>query len=95
MTLEEQISAAEAVLFASGEPVRIDALLQALEIAPEEFEPVLRGLALRYGDDWDGKSINGVAPSSTGRRRSSCSTLRSPPWRSCQSSCPWRRKGTT
>lgn len=42
VTLEEQISAAEAVLFASGEPVRIDALLQALEIAPEEFEPVLR-----------------------------------------------------
>ena len=42
MTLEEQISAAEAVLFAAGEPVRIDALLQALEIAPEEFEPVLR-----------------------------------------------------
>ncbi|MGI5883333.1 MAG: SMC-Scp complex subunit ScpB [Candidatus Spyradocola sp.] len=50
MTLEEQISAAEAVLFASGEPVRIDALLEALEIPPEEFEPVLRGLALRYGE---------------------------------------------
>ena len=50
MTLEEQSSAAEAVLFAAGEPVRIDALLQALEIAPEEFEPVLRGLALRYGE---------------------------------------------
>lgn len=50
MTLEEQISAAEAVLFASGEPVSIRALLEALEIGPEAFEPVLRGLALRYGE---------------------------------------------
>ena len=33
-----------------GSRCAIDALLQALEIAPEEFEPVLRGLALRYGE---------------------------------------------
>lgn len=51
MTLTEQISAAEAVLFASGEAVPIQTLIEALEIAPEEFEPVLQGLALRYAQD--------------------------------------------
>ena len=48
MTLTEQISAVEAILFAAGEPVEIPVLIQALEIAPMEFEPVLQGLALQY-----------------------------------------------
>ena len=47
-TLEERVSALEAVLFASGEPVPVKALMEAMELAPEEFEAALRGLALRY-----------------------------------------------
>lgn len=50
MTLTEQISAVEAVLFASGEPVAISVLTEALELTPLEFEPVLEGLAARYGE---------------------------------------------
>ena len=49
MTLTEQISAVEAMLFASGEPVAISVLTEALELTPLEFEPVLEGLAARYG----------------------------------------------
>ena len=51
MTLTEQISAVEAVLFASGEPVSIEALTQALEISPIEFEVVLAGLKQRYAEE--------------------------------------------
>ncbi len=51
MTLTEQIAATEAMLFASGEPVRIQTLLEALELTPLEFEPVLGGLAQRYGQE--------------------------------------------
>lgn len=51
MTLTEQISAIEAVLFASGEPVRIDVLAQALGVTPIEFEVVLEGLKQRYTDE--------------------------------------------
>ncbi len=47
-TLEERISALEAVLFASGEPVSIDALMQAMDVTPEAFDAALKGLALRY-----------------------------------------------
>ena len=50
-TLTEQISAVEAVLFASGEPVAISVLTEALELTPLEFGPVLEGLAERYGQD--------------------------------------------
>ena len=50
MTLTEQISAVEAVLFASGEPVAICVLTEALELTPLEFGPVLEGLAERYGE---------------------------------------------
>ena len=51
MTLTEQISAVEAVLFASGEPVAVQALIEMLGITAQEFEPVLQGLALRYDED--------------------------------------------
>ena len=50
MTLTEQISAVEAVLFASGEPVAISVLTEALELTPLEFGPVLEGLMERYGE---------------------------------------------
>lgn len=51
MTLTEQISAVEAVLFASGEPVAVQALIEMLGVTAPEFEPVLQGLALRYDED--------------------------------------------
>lgn len=51
MTLTEQISAVEAVLFASGEPVAVQALIEMLGVTEVEFEPVLQGLALRYDED--------------------------------------------
>ena len=51
MTLTEQISAVEAVLFASGEPVRIDVLTEALGISPIEFEVLLEGLKQRYTEE--------------------------------------------
>ena len=51
MTLTEQISAVEAVLFASGEPVAVQALIEMLGVTEAEFEPVLQGLALRYDED--------------------------------------------
>ena len=51
MTLTEQISAVEAVLFASGEPVAVQALIEMLGVTALEFEPVLQGLALRYDED--------------------------------------------
>ncbi len=51
MTLTEQISAVEAVLFASGEPVVVQALIEMLGVTAQEFEPVLQGLALRYDED--------------------------------------------
>lgn len=51
MTLTEQISAVEAVLFASGEPVAVQALIEMLGVTAREFEPVLQGLALRYDED--------------------------------------------
>lgn len=51
MTLTEQISAVEAVLFASGEPVAAQALIEMLGVTAPEFEPVLQGLALRYDED--------------------------------------------
>ena len=51
MTLTEQISAVEAVLFASGEPVAVQALIEMLGVTAQEFEPVLQGLALRYDED--------------------------------------------
>lgn len=51
MTLTEQISAVEAVLFASGEPVAVQVLIEMLGVTAQEFEPVLQGLALRYDED--------------------------------------------
>ena len=51
MTLTEQISAVEAGLFASGEPVAVQALIEMLGVTAQEFEPVLQGLALRYDED--------------------------------------------
>ena len=51
MTLTEQISAVEAVLFPSGEPVAVQALIEMLGVTAQEFEPVLQGLALRYDED--------------------------------------------
>lgn len=51
MTLTEQISAVEAVLFASGEPVAVQAMIEMLGVTAPEFEPVLQGLALRYDED--------------------------------------------
>ena len=51
MTLTEQISAVVAVLFASGEPVAVQALIEMLDVTAQEFEPVLQGLALRYDED--------------------------------------------
>lgn len=51
MMLTEQISAVEAVLFASGEPVAVQALIEMLGVTAQEFEPVLQGLALRYDED--------------------------------------------
>lgn len=51
MTLTEQISAVEAVLFASGEPVAVQTLIEMLGVTAPEFEPVLQGLALRYDED--------------------------------------------
>lgn len=51
MTLTEQISAVEAVLFASGEPVAVQALIEMLGVTALGFEPVLQGLALRYDED--------------------------------------------
>ena len=51
MTLTEQISAVEAGLFASGEPVAVQALIEMLGVTAREFEPVLQGLALRYDED--------------------------------------------
>lgn len=48
MTLTEQISAVEAVLFASGEPVSIEVLMQAMTLSPIEFEVVLEGLKQRF-----------------------------------------------
>ena len=51
MTLTEQISAVEAVLFASGEPVAIEVLSQALDLSPIEFEVVLEGLKQRSDTD--------------------------------------------
>lgn len=51
MTLTEQISAVEAVLFVSGEPVAVQALIEMLGVTAPEFEPVLQGLALRYDED--------------------------------------------
>lgn len=51
MTLTEQISAVEAVLFASGEPVHMDVLIKALDISPIEFEVVLAGLMQRYTEE--------------------------------------------
>lgn len=51
MTLTEQISAVEAVLFASGEPVAVQALIEMLGVTALEFESVLQGLALRYDED--------------------------------------------
>lgn len=51
MTLTEQISAVEAVLFASGEPVAIEVLSQALDLSPIEFEVVLEGLKQRYTEE--------------------------------------------
>ena len=51
MTLTEQISAVEAVLFASGEPVSIEVLAEALEVSPIEFEVILAGLKQRYAEE--------------------------------------------
>ena len=39
------------MLFASGEPVAVQALIEMLGVTAQEFEPVLQGLALRYDED--------------------------------------------
>lgn len=51
MTLTEQISAVEAILFASGESVQISVLCQALEMDRDAFDDVLQGLEARYGEE--------------------------------------------
>ena len=51
LTDDECMRVVEAVLFASGEPVAVQALIEMLGVTAQEFEPVLQGLALRYDED--------------------------------------------
>ena len=48
MNKQQTISALEAVLFASGDPISIDRLSQTFEIKPEEVEKYVKELEKRY-----------------------------------------------
>lgn len=48
MNKQQTISALEAVLFASGDPISIDRLSQTFEIKPEEVEKYIKELEKRY-----------------------------------------------
>ena len=47
MNKQQTISAIEAVLFASGDPISIDRLSQTFEIKPEEVEKYINFLILQ------------------------------------------------
>ncbi len=50
MNKQQTISAIEAVLFASGDPISIDRLSQTFEIKPEEVEKYIKELEKKYDE---------------------------------------------
>lgn len=54
MNKQQTISAIEAVLFASGDPISIDRLSQTFEIKPEEVEKYIRELEKKYDEQGSG-----------------------------------------
>lgn len=51
MKTKEMVSALEAVLFASGEPISIDRLSQVFEISSEKIEKLIKTLEEKYQDN--------------------------------------------
>lgn len=51
MKTKEMVSALEAVLFASGEPISIDRLSQVFEISSEKIEKLIKTLEEKYQSD--------------------------------------------
>ena len=54
MNKQQTISAIEAVLFASGDPISIDRLSQTFEIKPEEVEKYIKELEKKYNEPGSG-----------------------------------------
>lgn len=54
MNKQQTISALEAVLFASGDPISIDRLSQTFEIKPEEVEKYIEELEKKYDNSGSG-----------------------------------------
>ncbi len=54
MNKQQTISAIEAVLFASGDPISIDRLSQTFEIKPEEVEKYIKELEKKYDTQGSG-----------------------------------------
>lgn len=54
MNKQQTISAIEAVLFASGDPISIERLSQTFEIKPEEIEKYIKELEYRYENQGSG-----------------------------------------
>lgn len=54
MNKQQTLSAAEAVLFSSGEPMSIERLSQVLEIQPEKIEKLMDELSLRLDEQKGG-----------------------------------------
>ena len=54
MNKQQTISAIEAVLFASGDPISIDRLSQTFEIKPEEVEKYIKELEKKYNEKGSG-----------------------------------------
>jgi len=54
MNKQQTISAIEAVLFASGDPISIDRLSQTFEIKPEEVEKYIKELEKKYDEQGSG-----------------------------------------
>ncbi len=54
MNKQQTISAMEAVLFASGDPISIDRLSQTFEIKPEEVEKYIKELEKKYDEQNSG-----------------------------------------
>lgn len=54
MNKQQTISAIEAVLFASGDPISIDRLSQTFEIKPEEVEKYIKELEKKYDEQNSG-----------------------------------------
>ncbi|MBQ6885708.1 MAG: SMC-Scp complex subunit ScpB [Clostridia bacterium] len=54
MNKQQTISAIEAVLFASGDPISIDRLSQTFEIKPEEVEKYIKELEKKYNEQGSG-----------------------------------------